>query len=158
AAPGAGAPAPVPARRSRQSSGRRSGAPGRAAGRDGAADAGAPRRAEGRPQRSVSVRLGQEIQALPRPADLIQDEPVHVVARVIRDAPGRVLVADRPVGRHLAGFWEFPGGKSDPGEAPLDALRRELAEELGIRVESAEPLISVPWMYPEKRIVLDAWI
>ena len=77
---------------------------------------------------------------------------------MIRDATGRVLVAERPAGKHLAGFWEFPGGKSDPGESPLDALRRELAEELGIHVESAEPLISVPWSYPEKAIVLDAWI
>jgi len=83
---------------------------------------------------------------------------VHVVAGVIRDAAGRVLVAERPAGKHLAGFWEFPGGKSDPGESPLDALRRELAEELGIRVESAEPLIAVPWSYPGKDIVLDAWI
>ena len=77
---------------------------------------------------------------------------------MIRDATGRVLVAERPAGKHLAGFWEFPGGKSDPGESPLDALRRELAEELGIHVEAAEPLISVPWSYPEKAIVLDAWI
>jgi len=69
-----------------------------------------------------------------------------------------VLVAQRPAGKHLAGFWEFPGGKSDPGETPLDALRRELAEELGIRVETAEPLIAVPWTYPGKQIVLDAWI
>jgi 8-oxo-dGTP diphosphatase len=83
---------------------------------------------------------------------------VHVVAGVIRHATGRVLVAERPAGKHLAGFWEFPGGKSDPGESPLDALRRELAEELGIRVDAAEPLISVPWSYPEKAIVLDAWI
>jgi 8-oxo-dGTP diphosphatase len=83
---------------------------------------------------------------------------VHVVAGVIRDADGRVLVAQRPVGKHLAGFWEFPGGKSDPGEAPLDALRRELAEEIGIAIQSAQPLISVPWSYPDKRIVLDAWL
>ena len=88
----------------------------------------------------------------------MSDSPIHVVAGVIRDAAGRVLVAQRPTGKHLAGFWEFPGGKSDPGEAPLDALRRELAEELGIRVEAAAPLISVPWTYPEKRIVLDAWL
>jgi 8-oxo-dGTP diphosphatase len=84
--------------------------------------------------------------------------PIHVVAGILRDHDGRVLVAERPAGKHLAGLWEFPGGKSDPGEAPLDALRRELAEEIGIEVESARPLISVPWTYPEKRIVLDAWL
>src|SRR3982751_518661 len=86
------------------------------------------------------------------------DAPIHVVAGVIRDATGRVLVAQRPEGKHLAGFWEFPGGKSDPGESPLDALRRELFEELGICAETAETLISVPWAYPGKTIVLDAWI
>ena len=84
--------------------------------------------------------------------------PIHVVAGILRDREGRILVAQRPEGKHLAGLWEFPGGKSDRGEAPLDALRRELAEEIGIEVEAAEPLISVPWTYPEKRIVLDAWI
>lgn len=83
--------------------------------------------------------------------------PVHVVAGVLRDRDGRVLVAERPPGKHLAGHWEFPGGKIDAGEAPLDALRRELREEIGIDVESARALISVPWTYPEKRIVLDAW-
>jgi 8-oxo-dGTP diphosphatase len=82
---------------------------------------------------------------------------IHVVAGVVTDHAGRVLVAQRPPGKHLAGFWEFPGGKSDPGEPPFDALRRELAEEIGIVVDTAEPLISVPWSYPEKRIVLDAW-
>lgn len=89
---------------------------------------------------------------------MTRDPPIHVVAGVLRDAEGRVLVAERPAGKHLAGFWEFPGGKSDPGETPPDALRRELAEELGIRVESAERLIAVPWSYPEKNIVLDAWL
>lgn len=83
---------------------------------------------------------------------------VHVVAGVVKDSAGRILVAQRPAGKHLAGYWEFPGGKSDPGETPLDALRRELAEEIGIEVQAAEPLIAVPWSYPEKRIVLDAWI
>jgi 8-oxo-dGTP diphosphatase len=84
--------------------------------------------------------------------------PLHVVAGILRDRDGRVLVAERPPGKHLAGLWEFPGGKSDDGEPPFDALRRELAEELGIDVISARRLISVPWTYPEKHIVLDAWI
>ncbi len=82
---------------------------------------------------------------------------VHVVAGVVRDDAGRVLVAQRTAGRHLAGHWEFPGGKLDAGEAPLAALRRELVEEIGIDVHSASPLISVPWSYADKRIVLDVW-
>jgi 8-oxo-dGTP diphosphatase len=89
---------------------------------------------------------------------MTSERPLHVVAGILRDDAGRVLVAERPAGKHLAGFWEFPGGKSDAGEAPLAALRRELHEELGIDVRSARPLISVPWTYPEKRIVLDAWL
>ena len=82
---------------------------------------------------------------------------VHVVAGVLRDAGGRVLLARRPPGKHLAGLWEFPGGKCDVGEAPVDALARELREELGVVVESARPLIAVPHRYPEQDILLDVW-
>lgn len=81
--------------------------------------------------------------------------PIHVVAAVLRDVRGRVLLARRTAGRDLAGAWEFPGGKVEPGETALQALDRELDEELGIRVLAAEPLISVPQAYPGKRIVLD---
>ena len=83
--------------------------------------------------------------------------PVHVVAAVLRDARGRVLLARRTAGRDLAGAWEFPGGKVEPGETALQALGRELDEELGIRVLAAQPLISVPQAYPTKRIVLDVY-
>jgi 8-oxo-dGTP diphosphatase len=83
--------------------------------------------------------------------------PVHVVAAVLRDARGRVLLARRTAGRDLAGAWEFPGGKVEPGETALQALDRELDEELGIRVRAAAPLISVPQAYPGKRIVLDVY-
>lgn len=55
-----------------------------------------------------------------------------VVAAALVDPDGRVLVADRPAGKHLAGQWEFPGGKIEAGETPETALVRELAEELGI--------------------------
>ncbi|HEY0231806.1 MAG TPA: Nudix family hydrolase [Dokdonella sp.] len=82
---------------------------------------------------------------------------IHVVAGVLRDAHGRLLLAQRPPGKHLAGLWEFPGGKCEEGELPIDALARELREEIGVVVESARPLIAVPHDYPEKRIVLDVW-
>lgn len=82
---------------------------------------------------------------------------LHVVAGVLRDGRGRVLLAQRPEGRHLAGTWEFPGGKVDEGEAAVDALARELREEIGIVVESARPLIGVPHRYPDKPILLDVW-
>jgi 8-oxo-dGTP diphosphatase len=62
---------------------------------------------------------------------------VLVVAVVLIDADGRVLIAQRPQGKSLAGLWEFPGGKVEAGERPEDALIRELHEELGIDVNAA---------------------
>jgi 8-oxo-dGTP diphosphatase len=81
--------------------------------------------------------------------------PVHVVAAVLRDRRGRILLARRTDGRDLAGAWEFPGGKVEPGETAEAALARELEEELGIRIGACTPLIRVPQAYPHKRIVLD---
>ena len=62
---------------------------------------------------------------------------VLVVAVALVDADGRVLIAQRPEGKQLAGLWEFPGGKVEPGERPEAALIRELKEELGIDVREA---------------------
>ena len=64
-------------------------------------------------------------------------EILFVVAAALVDGEGRVLVQQRPPGKPMAGLWEFPGGKVEPGEAPEAALVRELTEELGITVESA---------------------
>ena len=64
-----------------------------------------------------------------------QSTPLPVVAAVIEDGAGRVLVAQRPAHKHLALKWEFPGGKVEPGESPEVALARELREELGIEIE-----------------------
>jgi 8-oxo-dGTP diphosphatase len=64
--------------------------------------------------------------------------PIVLVAAVaLIDPDGRVLLAQRPEGKHLAGLWEFPGGKVHPGETPEAALIRELDEELGIQVAQA---------------------
>ena len=60
-----------------------------------------------------------------------------VVACALIDVDGRVLICKRPQGKHLAGMWEFPGGKVDTGETPEACLIRELHEELGIKVTSA---------------------
>ena len=84
------------------------------------------------------------------------DTVFHVVAGILTDASGRVLLAQRAHGSHLAGLWEFPGGKIEAGESAETALRRELHEELAIEIAAAEPLISIPWHYPEKSIVLHA--
>lgn len=86
--------------------------------------------------------------------------PLHVVAGVLRDARGRVLLAQRPQGKQLAGLWEFPGGKLEPGELPQQALARELHEELGIYVDPREAvsLIRIPWPHAGGRdLLLDAW-
>jgi 8-oxo-dGTP diphosphatase len=81
-------------------------------------------------------------------------EPIQVAAAVLRDPEGRILVSQRPPGRHLAGLWEFPGGKVEPGESPVEALARELEEELGIRPGPSRPLVSVRHDYPEKTVRL----
>lgn len=80
---------------------------------------------------------------------------IDVIAAVIRDARGRILLARRTEGRDLAGLWEFPGGKREPGESPEAALTRELHEELGIDIEVGAPVIRVPQRYPDKRLALD---
>src|SRR5690625_1750736 len=81
--------------------------------------------------------------------------PVEVVAAAITDARGRVLLARRTVGRDLAGLWEFPGGKVEPGETPEHALVRELREELGIQVQPGSHITTVPQAYPAKRLRLE---
>ena len=82
---------------------------------------------------------------------------VDVVVGLIGDSSGRWLVNCRPPGTPLAGSWEFPGGKQQPGEAPLAALKRELDEELGIEVLEAEPVLVLEHDYPDKRVRLDVW-
>lgn len=76
-------------------------------------------------------------------------ELIEVVAGVLRDARGRILLAQRPHGKHLAGTWEFPGGKRDDHETGSQALARELDEELGIAVRSLRPWLAVTHRYPE---------
>lgn len=80
---------------------------------------------------------------------------IHVVAGIITDARGRILLSRRTEGRDLAGRWEFPGGKREPGETPEEALIRELQEELGITPEVGAAFINVPQLYPDKRLRLD---
>ncbi|HEY2623732.1 MAG TPA: Nudix family hydrolase [Dyella sp.] len=82
---------------------------------------------------------------------------MHVMAGVLLDARGRVLLAQRPPGKHLAGLWEFPGGKLDAGEMPAAGLVRELREELGIEAQISDPVIRVPWRYGDRSLLLDAW-
>jgi len=79
--------------------------------------------------------------------------PVIVAAGVLIEG-GRVLLTQRKKGSHLAGAWEFPGGKVEPGEDPRDALVRELHEEVGIDVTVGDPVEVTFHAYPEKSVLL----
>jgi len=83
-----------------------------------------------------------------------------VVACALIDADNRVLVAQRPQGKALAGLWEFPGGKLEAGERPEPALIRELAEELGITVKEdcLAPLTFASYAYPEFHLLMPLYI
>jgi mutator protein MutT len=82
---------------------------------------------------------------------------LHVVAGVLSDAKGRVLIAQRPRGTHLAGGWEFPGGKLQAGEERAVGLARELREEIGVEVRHCRPLLRLHHEYPDRDIDLDVW-
>lgn len=89
------------------------------------------------------------------------DDPrplIAVACGVLRRPGGEVLLAQRPAGKIAAGYWEFPGGKIEPGEAAAAALARELHEELGIMVRSARPLIRFRHAYRNRIVILDTWL
>ena len=81
---------------------------------------------------------------------------VLVVACALVDADNRVLLAERPAGKSLAGLWEFPGGKLEPTESPETALIRELDEELGLKVKPAclAPLTFASHSYPDFHLLM----
>ena len=79
---------------------------------------------------------------------------IRVAAGLIRDRDGRILLSQRPAGKHLAGTWEFPGGKCEPDESWAGALERELHEELGVRVDRITPCLTLTHTYPEHTIRL----
>lgn len=79
---------------------------------------------------------------------------IHVAAGIIRDESGRVLLSQRPEGKHLAGTWEFPGGKCEPGESWSRALERELHEELGIQASQISPYLTLTHAYCEHTVRL----
>jgi 8-oxo-dGTP diphosphatase len=79
---------------------------------------------------------------------------VEVVAAVILRGDGRFVLGQRPAGKVYAGYWEFPGGKVEPGEAPLAAVQRELHEELGITVEQAYPWLTRDYDYAHAAVRL----
>lgn len=86
-----------------------------------------------------------------------RDGAIHVVAGVLRNNVGEILITQRLPHAHQGGKWEFPGGKLEPNEEPGQALRRELEEELGIHVQSIEPRIQIRHDYQDKRVFLDVY-
>ncbi|MEM7563795.1 MAG: (deoxy)nucleoside triphosphate pyrophosphohydrolase [Pseudomonadota bacterium] len=87
------------------------------------------------------------------------DEPhIHVVAAIIWNPDrSRFLIGQRQKGKHLADYWEFPGGKVEMNEAPEFALQRELKEEIDIEISDATPFLKVYHRYSEKNVLLDCW-
>ena len=83
---------------------------------------------------------------------------IHVVAGVVIDSEERVLIAQRPTGKHLAGGWEFPGGKLKPGEERRAGLARELLEEIGITIARPRPLMRIRHSYSYGDVLLDIWV
>lgn len=84
--------------------------------------------------------------------------PIHVAVGILIRLNGDVLLGRRPEGKPYAGYWEFPGGKVEPEESILDALRREFREELGVEVVSAEPWCGVEYVYPHAHVRLHFYI
>ena len=85
---------------------------------------------------------------------------ILVVAAALVDADGRVLIAQRPEGKSMAGLWEFPGGKIEADESPDDALIRELREELGIAVKQAclAPFTFASHSYPNFHLLMPLYV
>ena len=87
-----------------------------------------------------------------------QVTPIDVAVGILMKPNGDVLLGQRPEGKPYAGYWEFPGGKVEAGEAIFDALKREFVEELGVEVISAEPWCGVEHVYPHAHVRLHFYI
>jgi len=84
--------------------------------------------------------------------------PIDVAVGILMKPNGDVLLGCRPEGKPYAGYWEFPGGKVETGEAIIDALKREFAEEIGVNIISAEPWCGVEHVYPHAHVRLHFFI
>jgi 8-oxo-dGTP diphosphatase len=85
-------------------------------------------------------------------------EALLVVAAALCDADGRILIAQRPAGRHMAGRWEFPGGKVGANETEPQALARELGEELGVTAGAPQFCLRIRHAYSDRSVELSCWI
>jgi 8-oxo-dGTP diphosphatase len=111
----------------------------------------------------VPLRVGKEVQELPRVVvergiSALAKPAILVVAAALYDCDGRVLIAERPAGKHMAGRWEFPGGKVVAGESEAEALARELREELGVEITGSHPFMRLAHSYDDRHVELTMWI
>jgi 8-oxo-dGTP diphosphatase len=97
---------------------------------------------------------------MPRQAELknVSNQRVRVVAGILQDASGRILIADRTRSRSLKDHWEFPGGKVNTGESSQAALRRELAEELGIEIAGATQFLYAEHDYSHMSVAIQFFL
>lgn len=82
---------------------------------------------------------------------------IRVVVGIIKKND-KALIAERPLGKPYAGYWEFPGGKVEEQESSIDALKREFHEEIGIEIQQANFLFEHSHVYPDKTVNLEMWL
>ena len=87
-----------------------------------------------------------------------KNNPIDVAVGILMKENGDILLAQRPAGKPYEGYWEFPGGKVEPGETIEAALKREFMEELGIAIASADPWCGVEYVYPHAHVRLHFYI
>jgi 8-oxo-dGTP diphosphatase len=83
---------------------------------------------------------------------------IHVAVAVIINEEKKILIAQRPAHKYAGGLWEFPGGKVEEHETILQALRREIHEEIGLEILSAQPWLEIPHDYIDRKVLLDVWV
>ncbi len=86
------------------------------------------------------------------------DSRIHVLVGILENSEGQICISQRPKGKHLEGYWEFPGGKKDEGESAFEALVREFQEEIGVEIKEAHPWFQIEHEYPNQiYVLLDIW-
>lgn len=92
-----------------------------------------------------------------RQTELTSNEPIQVVVLVLENHQGDILLTQRQTGQHLAGYWEFPGGKIEPNESQINALKRESIEEINYHPQYPRHITSIIHQYTEKSVQLHVY-
>lgn len=91
---------------------------------------------------------------MPRASELKTKTPIQVVVLVLENHQGDILIAQRQKHQHLAGYWEFPGGKIEPHETAIDALQRESLEELNHQIKTPQHILTIDHCYSDINVTL----